>query len=80
MKLTLKNVIKNKKVMYALFFLSVLSLLLHLFNNNNISLEWFDYSGYNEYYQLWGEFIPQVSILDLLFNHGKNSKKFMKFV
>ena len=27
------------------------------------------------YSQLWGDFIPNMSIIDLLFNHGKESKK-----
>ena len=31
---------------------------------------WFDYAGYPEYPQLWGEFTHGVTILDLLFNCG----------
>lgn len=53
---------------------------INLFKRNNILVEWFDYSGYKEYDQLWGDFTHHVSILDLIFNHGKNSKKFMKFI
>lgn len=49
-----------------------------LFVNAGIRVEWFSYSGYPEYSQLWGGFIHNVSILDLLFNCGKNSKSFMK--
>lgn len=44
----------------------------------NIKLSWFDYSDYPEYNQLWGQFEHSVSILDLLFNCGKNSSDFMK--
>ncbi|MBA3536044.1 MAG: WbqC family protein [Tatlockia sp.] len=50
----------------------------NVFIEQNIKLTWFDYSGYAEYPQLWGEFIHPVSILDLLFNCGKNSPSYMK--
>jgi len=50
----------------------------HIFIENNIKLTWFDYAGYPEYPQLWGEFVHPVSILDLLFNCGKNSPNYMK--
>ena len=49
------------------------------FNKNNIAIHWMDYSEYPSYQQLWGNFEPQVSILDLLFNAGKSSRNFMKF-
>lgn len=49
-----------------------------IFQDNGIKLTWFDYSGYPEYPQLWGKFVHEVTILDLLFNCGKNSRKFMK--
>jgi hypothetical protein len=52
----------------------------HLFTNRNISLVWFDYAGYREYPQLWGDFQHGVTILDLLFNCGKSAKSFMRFV
>lgn len=52
----------------------------NLFDNNKIKLSWFDYSHYPEYPQLWGEFTHQVSILDLLFNTGKNACNYMKHV
>ena len=48
-----------------------------LFSDQGIKLTWFDYSGYPEYTQSWGEFTHYVSILDLLFNCGKNSPEFM---
>lgn len=51
-----------------------------LFNVHNISVQWFDYSGYPEYPQLWGPFTHGVSILDLLFNCGPQSKAYMRHV
>ena len=48
--------------------------------DQKIKLTWFDYAGYQEYPQLWGKFIHEVSILDLLFNCGKNSPDYMKYV
>ncbi len=48
------------------------------FSARNIDLTWFDYSGYPEYPQQWGEFSHGVSILDLLFNCGKESSRYMK--
>ncbi len=50
------------------------------FKERGIALRWFDYEGYPEYPQLWGRFCHQVTILDLLFNCGKNSPKYMKHV
>lgn len=52
----------------------------NLFTDKKIKLTWFDYAGYAEYPQLWGEFVHGVSILDLLFNCGKESVDFMKYV
>jgi hypothetical protein len=51
-----------------------------LFVANNIKLTWFEYSGYSEYPQLWGDFNHGVSILDLLFNCGKDSPKYMRYI
>ena len=48
------------------------------FNLNNINVNWMDYSGYLEYPQRFGTFIGNVSILDLIFNIGPNSKKYLK--
>lgn len=44
-----------------------------------IEVEWFDYSDYPEYSQLWGPFVHEVSIVDLLFNHGPRSRAYLKF-
>jgi hypothetical protein len=49
-----------------------------LFLNNNIELNWMEYENYPEYNQLFPPFIHHVSILDLLFNEGPESYKFMK--
>jgi len=49
-----------------------------VFSSENIKLSWMDYSGYPEYYQSYPPFEHGVSIIDLIFNEGINSKKFMK--
>lgn len=43
-----------------------------------IKVEWMDYSGYQEYYQLHPPFEHGVTILDLIFNEGPNATQFMK--
>jgi WbqC-like protein family len=48
------------------------------FRAENIEVKWMDYSGYLEYPQCYGAFEHGVSILDLLFNCGLESKKYMK--
>ena len=50
----------------------------NLFEQENIKIEYIDYSGYSEYTQLHNPFIHEVSIIDLIFNEGPNSPKFMK--
>jgi hypothetical protein len=52
----------------------------NVFSDLGIQLSWFDYSGYPEYPQLWGDFSHNVTILDLLFNCGKEAPNFMKFI
>jgi transposase len=49
-----------------------------LFNENNIELEWMDYSNYKEYNQLYPPFEHGVSILDLIFNEGPSARSFLK--
>lgn len=49
-----------------------------LFLKQNIEVRYFDYSGYHEYSQLYGDFEHGVSILDLLFNEGSNAKAYLK--
>ena len=51
-----------------------------IFAGMNIKLTWFDYSGFPEYPQLWGEFTHGVTILDLLFNCGKDAHLYMRYV
>jgi len=51
-----------------------------VFTGSNIKLTWFDYLGYPEYPQLWGDFTHTVSIVDLLFNCGEQSASYMKNV
>lgn len=49
------------------------------FEHLGIEIEWFDYSGYPEYPQLWGEFEHRVTVLDLLLNCGPWARDKMKF-
>jgi len=51
-----------------------------VFRERGIRLSWFDYEGYPEYRQLWGDFTHGVSILDLLFNCGKDAHLYMRYV
>ena len=50
----------------------------NLAKQENIAVEWMDYSGYEEYSQLHPPFEHGVTILDLIFNEGSNATKFMK--
>lgn len=51
---------------------------IELFRQEDIKVNWVDYSGYKEYNQLHPPFEHAVSILDLIFNEGGNAKNFMK--
>lgn len=51
-----------------------------VFSNLGIRLTWFDYAGYPEYPQLWGDFSHGVTVLDLLFNCGKDAPRYMRYV
>jgi len=44
----------------------------NIFLNEGIKIEYQDYK-HPEYSQLYGKFIPYLSVIDLLFNHGENS-------
>ncbi len=48
------------------------------FCKNNIIVKWMNYENYPKYKQLWGGFIHEVSILDLIFNCGKDSLLYLK--
>ncbi len=50
------------------------------FAERGIRVGWFDYAGYPEYPQLWGEFTHGVTILDLLFNCGGGAREYMKYL
>ena len=52
----------------------------NVFTEQGIKLTWFDYSGYPEYPQSWGEFKHDVSILDLLFNCGNDAPRYMRYI
>jgi hypothetical protein len=49
-----------------------------LFEKEGIRLSYMDYSGYPEHAQLFLPFEHTVSIIDLIFNEGENSRNFMK--
>ncbi len=46
---------------------------MHFFDEAGITVSYMDYKPV-EYKQLFGEFISHLSVIDLLFNHGKDSK------
>lgn len=49
-----------------------------LFSQEGIMVEWMGYDSYPEYPQLYPPFIHHVSIIDLLFNTGKDSIQYLK--
>lgn len=48
------------------------------FHEAGIELEWMDYSHYRPYRQRFPPFIHEVSIVDLLFNEGPESPRFLE--
>lgn len=50
------------------------------FIDKGVRLTWFDYLGYSEYPQLWGNFTHGVTILDLIFNCGKEAPRYLRYV
>ena len=48
------------------------------FLSGGIALRYMDYSGYPEYRQLHGDFVHEVSIIDLIFNEGPGAASFLK--
>jgi hypothetical protein len=49
-----------------------------LFKEAGLALEYFSYNEYPEYQQLYGTFVHEVSVIDLIFNEGKDSYKYLK--
>ncbi len=49
------------------------------FQEKGVVVEWFDYSHYPEYPQLWGSFVHEVTIMDLLFNCGYEAPRYRRF-
>jgi len=45
-----------------------------LFADNGVAVQWMDYDGYPPYDQLFGEFEAAVTILDVIFNCGPQSR------
>ncbi|HVF78905.1 MAG TPA: WbqC family protein [Solirubrobacteraceae bacterium] len=48
------------------------------FDEAGIALAYVDYSGYPEYPQLFGPFLHEVTVLDLIFNTGPAARSYMK--
>ena len=51
-----------------------------VFQQMGMGVSWYDYTGYGEYPQLWGPFTHHVTILDLLFNCGREARHHMRYV
>lgn len=49
-----------------------------VFEAQGMAVTWFDYAGFPEYPQLWGDFVHGVSVLDLLFNCGPEARRYLK--
>lgn len=50
---------------------------IRLFQESGIELEWMSYEGYPKYHQLHGDFIHNVSVVDLIFSTGEEASKYM---
>lgn len=50
-----------------------------IFEEAGVKINYFDYSAYPEYEQLYPPFVHGVSILDLLFNEGIEARKYLIF-
>jgi hypothetical protein len=49
-----------------------------IFQAQGITVEWMDYAGYPTYPQLWGDFVPDVSIIDVIFNCGPQTPEMLR--
>ena len=47
------------------------------FRNENIKIDWMNYSDYPEYHQQFPPFVHDVSIIDLLFNEGPQAIRYL---
>ena len=47
------------------------------FHAEGLEVAWMDYDGYPPYPQLWGEFVPRVSVVDLLLNAGSEAPRYL---
>ncbi len=50
-----------------------------LFTAAGVHINYFDYSGYPPYTQLFGDFVHEVSVIDLILNEGANAVNFLKY-
>lgn len=50
------------------------------FSERGMDVMWFGYDGYLAYRQLWGDFVHEVSIVDLLFNEGPDARNYLRFI
>lgn len=48
------------------------------FNDAGITVEWLNYAGYPVYPQLFGTFVHEVSIIDLVLNTGADAHRFIQ--
>ncbi len=53
-------------------------MVLEAFRERKIAVDWYDYEGYSEYQQLWGSFEHGVSVLDVLYNCGADSRNYRR--
>ena len=51
-----------------------------VFSESGLKLTWFEYADYPHYPQLWDEFLHGVTILDLLFNCGRDAPRYMRYL
>jgi hypothetical protein len=47
-----------------------------LFAEQGVEVQWMDYDGYPTYPQVFGEFEPAVTILDVIFNCGSQARRY----
>ena len=50
-----------------------------MFARAGIMLTYMDYTGYPEYPQLYGDFVHEVTVLDLILNTGPEAPRYMKW-